>query len=352
MISECSTLFFPPMACFSSVSTCNMTGFDKNTNTQAFRAGPAPETSCGAQTHLTSSSGVISDGPHYEPRLEAEGMSSCEWIIAPKGARRVTLLFTELSLSHLPSTFVQVYRCNDVDCSSRDPLIRVQNSYMPPPITADSGVMLVVFQTQYDARPASPGFTATYAASFESATLFAGRWQHVAVTVAPDGLTQIFVEGNLSLAGFWDTYGQEEASNPFGCRDIAIGRRSPAWQDKWFNNATSNLGDDEGFFFGTVDELRVWKTVRTGDSLLAGLSCNCSELFRTETGLVSCFGFDKVDTGGTSFVNEAAQDGDLSANALTHAGGTPHVPWCKGVDDGGKSPLYTMGMPVNSDELW
>ena len=339
------------MACVSSVSTCNMTCYDKNTNTQAFRAGPAPETSCDAQTRLTSSSGVISDGPRYEARLEAEGMSLCEWIIAPEGAHRVTLVFTEISLSDRPSTFVQVYRCNDVDCSSRDPLFRVWNSYMSPPITADSGVMLVVFQTQYDARPASPGFTAIYAASFESATLSAGRWQHVAVTVAPDGLTQIFVEGTLSRAGFWDTYGQAEASNPFGRGDLAIGRRSPAWQDKW-SNTTANLGGDEGFFFGTVDELRVWKTVRTGASLLAGLSCSCSELIQTQAGLVSCFGFDKVDTGGTSFVNEAAPDGDLSAHALTHAGGTPHVPWCKGVDDGGKSPLSKTGAPVNSDELW
>jgi predicted outer membrane repeat protein len=316
----------------------------------AFRAGPAPVSQCGAKTRLTSSSGVIGDGPNYEPRSESEGSSVCEWIIAPEGARRVTLVFTELSLTGRASTFVQVYRCNTGDCSSRDPLLTVRDIYMPPPVTSDSGVMQVVFQTQYDTRPASPGFTATYAANFEAATLSVGSWQHVAVTVAPDGQRQIFVNGNLSRTDKWPDYGTVAVSRVFD-RGGAIGRRSPAWQDKWWNT-TANLGDDEGFFFGTVDELRVWKTVRTGASLMNQLSSNCSKLLQSETGLVSCLGFDQVADDGSSFVDEAAPDGDLGVQARPHSGETPHLPWCQGVDDGGKAPLSSTGAPVNGDQLW
>jgi predicted outer membrane repeat protein len=302
----------------------------------AFKAGPAPSSSCWTQQRLTSSSGVIGDGPFYD----FDGNSTCEWIIAPEGASLVTLIFTELSLSPRSTTYIQIYSCNVADCSSRIELAKIIDSQMPRPLTSRTGVMQVVYNSKpFLSSTSSPGFTAAYAASFAFATVFAGSWNHIALTVGLDGLRK-YVNGTLVRVDSWEY--DSLISKPFD-RGGSIGRRAAFWQDKWWSD--TEAGDDEGNFYGSIDELKIWKTVRTSADLFDGMNRTCSSL-RSETGLVSCFSFDQVRAGGTSFSDDAAHDVDFNDHAQVHSSGTPHVPWCQGLDDDGKTPAN------NNEEMW
>ena len=195
-----------------------------------FQAGPSPAASCLEHRLLTSSSGVISDGPLNEPRSIFEGNHTCEWIIAPTGASKVTLIFTQLSLTDTSFAFtnIKVSACNNADCTDATLILRVYGHSMPAPLTSGTGIMQVIFRTEHKSARASPGFTATYAASFPQVVVTPKTWHHVAVSVGVDGLRQIFINASLLQSDYWDW--DLAAAAPFD-RGGSIVRRLLARQD-------------------------------------------------------------------------------------------------------------------------
>lgn len=307
----------------------------------AYHAGPAPASSCWEKRRLNVSSGVIGDGPSNEPRSAAEGNSTCQWIIAPVGASKITLIFTELSLTKLE--YVRVFACNDADCLGKTRLRTVYDHRMPPPITSHTGIMQVIVNFDFVAKPASPGFTATFAASYPSVSVSPGIWQHIAVSTGLDGVRHIFINGTVLQTDAWDW--DLVAASPFD-RGGSIGRRATFWQDKYWR-ATSS--DDEGYFYGSIDELKIWKRVRTSADIQSGLLQRCSSLeIQSKSGIdiVACFSFDEVREGGRSFSDETAGNDKMSVHPQTRSGDSPPLAWCQGLDDDGKAPAD------DGDELW
>ena len=307
----------------------------------AFQAGPSPAASCLEHRSLTSSSGVISDGPLNEPRSIFEGHDTCEWIIAPTGASKVTLIFTQLSLTDtsFASTNIKVSACNDADCTDATLLRRVYGHSMPAPLTSGTGIMQVIFRTEHKSARASPGFTATYAAGYPHVVVTPETWHHVAVSVGADGLRQIFINASLLQADYWGW--DLAAAAPFD-RGGSIGRRGTFWQDKSF-------AYDEGFFYGNIDEMKVWKTVRAPADLQINMlhSCSSPEMqSKAGTEIVACFSFDAVREGDTSFSDETSRPDEVTMHLQTRSGLSPFMPYCVGMDDKGKAPAD------DEDELW
>ena len=306
----------------------------------AFQAGPSPAASCIEQRFLASSSGVISDGPLNEPRSIFEGNHTCEWIIAPTGASKVTLIFTQLSLTdkRWASTYVKVSACINADCSDTTLLRNVYDHSMPAPLTSETGIMQVIFRTEHKSSRASPGFTATYAASYPHVVVTPETWHHVTVSVGADGMRQIFINASLLQADYWDW--DLAAAAPFD-RGGSVGRRGTFWQDKSFEY-------DEGFFYGNIDEMKIWKTVRTPADLQMNMlhSCSSPEIRSKTDTVVACFSFDEVRERDTSFSDETSRPDKVTMHLQTRSGLSPFMPYCVGMDDNGKAPAD------DGDELW
>ena len=156
-------------------------------------------------------------------------------------------------------------------------------------------------------------------------------WHHVAVSVGADGLRQIFINASLLQADYWDW--DLAAAAPFD-RGGSIGRRGTFWQDKSF-------AYDEGFFYGNIDEMKIWKTVRTPADLQMNMlhSCSSPEIQgKTGTEIVACFSFDAVREGDTSFSDETSRPDEVTMHLQTRSGLSPFMPYCVGMDDNGKAP--------------
>jgi len=110
------------------------------------------------------------------------------------------------------------------------------------------------------------------------------------------------------------------------------------WQDKQVHDDHKHPYDvrDAGYFFGSIDELKIWKKVRTDVDIQTGLASSCESLqFNTE--IIACFSFDKASGDDRFFSDQISPDAELSVHAQTQTGGSPHQPWCKGIDDDGKA---------------
>ncbi len=133
----------------------------------------------------------------------------------------------------------------------------------------------------------------------DSETLVAGTWYHVAVTYnSVTGDMQLFKNGALvQTASSVPAY-----TEPF----LEIGRYSSA-----------------NYFNGTIDEVRLWNTVRTASEIAASMSC---ELTGDEPGLLAYYNFNQGTAGGANAgiitLNETkdgciALNGTLNGFALT-----------------------------------
>ncbi|MFM1961928.1 MAG: hypothetical protein RLZZ172_773, partial [Bacteroidota bacterium] len=135
-----------------------------------------------------------------------------------------------------------------------------------------------------------------------------GNWVHVAVTrTASTGLMQIFINGVL----------ESSATGPTAARtttNIAIGR----------------VQTGINYFNGTIDELRVWSTVRTSTEINANKDI---ELTGTPTGLVNYFKFNQGTAGGSN----------TSITTLTDAMGTADTKTLNGFAKTGSTSNFVTG---------
>jgi len=306
-----------------------------------FMVGPAPKISCASETVLTASTSAIGDGPGATPRSAKQGYLTCTWIIAPTNASSVTLVFTEFKFYQAPETIAQYITidvCSDATCGTiQHSSPQLVGGHLPPPFTSSTGVMKVTLYNHAGNRLTGRGFQATYAAS-SRVQLTADMWQHLAVSISADGFGRLYV----NQAEVWSMQldWNPELAPPFdGEYGTAIGRRSADWQDTYNDNG--NLAssypvhqhDDEGFFHGLIDELRVWKSTRSISLLEDGKDWSCS-YWPDDPNLVSCFNFDQTISQNRYIPDQATVD-DAASYAHPAPGNTPHLPFCVNIDNEG-----------------
>ncbi|MEN9950835.1 MAG: hypothetical protein RLY85_1587, partial [Bacteroidota bacterium] len=135
-----------------------------------------------------------------------------------------------------------------------------------------------------------------------------GNWVHVAVTrTASTGLMQIFINGILESSGTGPTVARTPTN-------IAIGR----------------VQTGINYFNGTLDELRVWSTVRTSTEINANKDI---ELTGTPTGLVNYFKFNQGTAGGSN----------TAITTLTDAMGTADTKTLNGFTKTGSTSNFVTG---------
>ena len=151
------------------------------------------------------------------------------------------------------------------------------------------------------AQSTGSGFVAAWAAAFPALRVPLDTWFHVAVTMSLDGLSYLYIDGTevLSLQlQAWDpsVWSPFDSSIKAG---TAIGRRAVSWEDKSFvfgaepDDNQFRQYDDQGYVFGDLDELRVWKRCLSAQELVDALKLNAScESLKMDEMLASCFSFD------------------------------------------------------------
>ncbi|MBC7935648.1 MAG: choice-of-anchor D domain-containing protein [Rhizobacter sp.] len=138
-----------------------------------------------------------------------------------------------------------------------------------PNILTGNGTAIFLNAGRLAAGHSTGGFTQL----LDPATLVAGTWYHVAVTFnSATGDMQLYKNGALiQTAAAVPAY-----TEPF----LEIGRYSGA------NN-----------FNGSIDEVRLWNTVRTGAQISGSMSC---ELTGDEPGLLAYYNFNQGTAGGAN----------------------------------------------------
>lgn len=112
---------------------------------------------CSGHTLLTACSGNITDGS--DPEAVYTNNLDCSWLIAPVDATSVTLNFDTFDTED-DLDFVRVY--NGIDATA--PLLgEFSGDNLPPSLTANSGKIFLVFQT--NGSVASTGWSANYSCS-------------------------------------------------------------------------------------------------------------------------------------------------------------------------------------------
>ncbi len=157
-----------------------------------------------------------------------------------------------------------------------------------PNILSGTGTAIFLNAGRLAAGHSSGGFTQI----LDAATLTAGTWVHVAVTYdAGTGTMRLYKNGVLTqTATSVPTY-----TEPL----LEIGRYSGA------NN-----------FNGSIDEVRLWNTVRTGAEISGSMSC---ELTGDEPGLVAYYNFNQGNAGGANAGETSLND---TKDACTAFNGT------------------------------
>ncbi|HNX42810.1 MAG TPA: C10 family peptidase [Bacteroidales bacterium] len=109
---------------------------------------------CSGQTTLTATSGSFSDGSGDK---RYNNNSVCKWRIEPPGADFVTLWFTSFSTADTLDKVIIT------DLVTHEQLGEFSGSEMPPPVTATSGKMLLIFFTSNTGT--GEGWDASYVSS-------------------------------------------------------------------------------------------------------------------------------------------------------------------------------------------
>ena len=337
-------------------------------------SGKSQEASCSSEdVVMVSSTGMIDDGPDMIVRSKP---LRCSWIIAPPGARSVTLVFTEFSILSSFDTMIDmltVCTCEDTACEEQSYCLTFSGGEIPRPFTSSTGIMHVSLKTSESNYRSNAGFSAFYSSAFEHSRIDQGVWHHLAVKMEAhvkgnqgngsrpavprcnESVLSVFVDGDercrsvlpwapSHIAAFGDELG------------IAIGRRAPQWQsnlplDKYQKTMqhyvalrrtgkTLQPGRDAacadsyyfdhhaGRFNGSIDELRVWESARSAAQIKASKDFRCSDLHGS---VAACYSFD--GNSGESFLRD--ESGQARVKAFTASGLSPHLPWCESRNDGG-----------------
>ena len=340
-------------------------------------AGAAPSGACSAQnTVLTASTGRIGDGPGMLSRSQQPwSQQPCSWTIAPPNAASVTLIFTEFFLVQaIGQSFIDTLSiciCANVECLVPNSCSHLSGSDVPAPFTSTTGIMRVILETSTsNTFPSVPGFTAAYAAAYDSARIDAQLWHHLAFTIEPaltnssdaalmdSSLLNVYVDGMVSFVDVlsWDPAHAAPFAGEFG---VAIGLGAPHWQPSEQDYLRESLGypkgtprssvsgteRNRGQFNGSIDEVRVWQIRRSSLEINASKELTCSDL---KHDLVACYSFDD-DDGDTHFKDESARG---LVTAQSAPGLSPHLPWCINRQDEGQVQVTALNATARIPVSW
>jgi len=148
-LQAAADLFGNPSAQYTAVKQAwYAVGIDENT------IPPPPPAGCRSMTYLTDASGTLDDGfgdENYADDLQ------CVWVIMPPNAKSITLTFTEFKTEQC-CDYVYV-----VNGETGDMFGMYSGNSIPSPITMNSGVMVVIFNT--DGSVNDTGWKANYTSS-------------------------------------------------------------------------------------------------------------------------------------------------------------------------------------------
>jgi predicted outer membrane repeat protein len=313
----------------------------------AFAAVPSPSTTTCSPTANVMTDRTGSFGHRTVPRT---GSGYCSWIIAPVGAEKISIIFTEFSI-HLGRTddkitkeasngdLVTLWSCMNPSCTSKHPNSnKFTGGQMPWPWTSITGVVLVELQYYVGQKQTGPGFSAMFAAAYARLQLTTLRWHHVAVSVDATSLLRIHVNGteiwNSSL-----NYNLTK-DRPFGGQfGTAVGTGCPDWKPFWGSGRVLNEYQPQNSeYSGAIDSLRFWKYARTSEEISSSLNVGCAQslLDSTMSTLASCYSFDVYNESENFFPDESGHGFHLYAAPPSSSNvPSPHLAWCVNMDDKG-----------------
>jgi hypothetical protein len=125
--------------------------------------GVFPCTGCASTCGtLTDTSGVFSDGSGSSNYANS---ASCQWMIAPTQATKITITFTEF-VTEINNDVVRVYQCTSTACQSVQLVGELSGTYdtaQPQTVISTTGFLLVQFTS--NSGTAYSGFTATWSST-------------------------------------------------------------------------------------------------------------------------------------------------------------------------------------------
>ena len=137
---------------FTTNSTLNYSGWTAN------YLSVVTSPTCSGLTMLTTSTGTFSDGSGINNYTNNQ---ECYWYIAPPCATSVTLSLSQLDIEN---TWDKIYIFDSL--SATTPLISFTGTTLPASVTSNTGIMLVVFVSDFSTT--SQGFTANYTSTGSS----------------------------------------------------------------------------------------------------------------------------------------------------------------------------------------
>ena len=137
---------------FTSNSTLNYSGWTAN------YSSVITTPTCSGLTMLTSSTGTFSDGSGASNYTNNQ---KCYWYIAPPCATSVTLSLSQLNIEN---TWDKIYIFDSLTATTE--LVSFTGTTLPSSVTSTTGVMLVVFVSDFSTT--SQGFTANYTSTGSS----------------------------------------------------------------------------------------------------------------------------------------------------------------------------------------
>jgi hypothetical protein len=268
--------------------------------------------------------GIVTDGDGpYRP-----GIDSCVWIIAPAGARSITLNFSFFNT--IPDTVqtVSIDSCLDVLCNKPTPLSGSPYRYLPESLNSNfanlplvtTGIARVTYLSMWSGHT-----QARFVLSYTSGSKLEGTcsglrptaWNYVAAVLKVVGdaiLARLYVNGTLVAA--------TSAPKPVdfnlmlaGGGGMALGRAHP-------------MSAPFGHYSGLIDELSIFNRSLSEAELILSMNTSCNNI----TDAVSCFSFDlDLSYGGSAFVDSGSGE---PSDAIAVAA-DKFLPWCSTRDDGG-----------------
>ncbi len=120
--------------------------------------------------------------------------------------------------------------------------------------------------------------------AFGSTNVTDGNWHHVAAVLDRDEALYLYLDGNLELVDTSLVSQSGAISNPASV-DVYLGR--------------GNSGNVANFFFGSLDEMRIWNKTRTQGEIVATMSDTIGPEYyaSTDSGLIAYWRFDEGEGG-------------------------------------------------------
>jgi hypothetical protein len=275
------------------------------------------------------------------------GVDTCAWIIAPTGAKNISLRFSQFNLNPTVSRGEKLYidTCFDSSCSVSSPVSGspFTGTTFPAMSIIQSGFLRVRYMTKYSVFT-GPSFVLHFAASPAIAAgpcLGAqnGAWSHVSFSL--ERTSSHYVHLSLLLNGTSVASGM--ASLP-----VSLARLAVAGEAGIAVGRVDLSRSPYGYYIGRFSELRVWGRAKVQQEVATDMNTACRDLGSgAEEGLVACYSFgnDTMFHSGMVFADTGARpERNVSVKV-----GEKVLPWCVTVSDGGR---LRNGREVDVGESW